>query len=52
MSDMAEGRTIYSALTMASQEVQLLKEDTLAWTITMDKSVVRIIMYVKRSQCL
>lgn len=44
MSDKAEGKTIFSALTMASEEVQLVNDRTVAWTVAMDKSMVSIII--------
>lgn len=41
MSDEAEGKTIYNALTMTSEEVEIVKEEIAKWRVTMDKSTVR-----------
>lgn len=42
MSGRAEGRTVYNALTMTGDEVRVLKGEAAMWTVTMDKSMVRL----------
>lgn len=37
MSDKAEGRTVYNALTMTSEGVEVIQEEISTWKITMDK---------------
>ncbi len=41
MSDKDEGKTVFNALTITLEEVELVKAESLvAWSVTMDKSVV------------
>ena len=44
MSNKAEGKTTYNALTMVSEEVQLTSEKQAAWTVTMDKTLVSALL--------
>ena len=44
MSNKAEGKTTYNALTMVSEEVQLTSEKQAAWTVTMDKTSVSALL--------
>ena len=42
MSDKAEDKTVFSALSITSEEVELMKACTTKWAITMDKLMVNI----------
>lgn len=40
ISEKEEGRTVYNALTVVSEEVQLISEEQAAWNVAMDKTSV------------
>lgn len=46
MSDKAKGRTVFNALVITSDKVELIMAEMKSWTVNMDKSVVSVCVRV------